>query len=88
MLMFALDRADPGFAEALARDLDVTIAPHEERVFEDGEHKLRPLVEPRGEDAYVVLSLHERLGERVAVASPDPGGIKRAQLWREISNAA
>lgn len=185
MLIFALDRADPVFAEALARDLDVTIAAHEERVFEDGERKLRPLVEPRGEDVYVVLGLHGgpdesphdklvrmlmfigtlrdhgarrvtavvpylayarkdrqtqpfdpvslryvaqmieavgtaqlvvleahnaaalqnafriptmhldarhvftpaveamQLGERVAVASPDPGGTKRAQLWRE-----
>ena len=26
--------------------------------FEDGEHKVRPLVDPRGDDAYVVTSLH------------------------------
>lgn len=185
MLIFALDRNDPSFGEALARDLDLAVSPHEERVFEDGERKLRPLVEPRGEDCYVVLGLHGgpddsphdklvrllmfigtlrdhgarrvtavvpylayarkdrqtkpfdpvglryvaqmfeavgtaqlivleahnpaalqnafriptlhldvrhvftpaveamQLGERVAVASPDPGGSKRAQLWRE-----
>ena len=58
MLIFALDTADRGFAEALAADLDVTLAPHEERRFEDGERKLRPLVDPRGDDAYVVHSLH------------------------------
>ena len=58
MLIFALDREERGFAEALARDLDVQLAPHEERRFEDGERKVRPLVDPRGDDAYVLHSLH------------------------------
>jgi ribose-phosphate pyrophosphokinase len=58
MLLFALDAHDRRFADALAADLDVAIAPHEDREFEDGEHKLRPLVDPRGSDAYVLLSLH------------------------------
>ncbi len=58
MLIFALDPEGRGFAEAIAFDLDVALAPHEERHFEDGERKLRPLVDPRGEDAYVVLGLH------------------------------
>ena len=58
MLLFALDINNLGFANALASDLDVTLSPHEERLFEDGERKLRPLVDPRGEDAYVVHSLH------------------------------
>src|SRR5450755_3978894 len=57
MLMFSLEPADP-FAQALADALDVTLAPHEERLFPDGERKLRPLVDPRGADAYVVYSLH------------------------------
>ena len=56
MLLFGLD-PDPRFAQALAADLDQPLAPHEERLFEDGECKLRPLVDPRGEDAYVVLGL-------------------------------
>jgi len=56
MLMFALD--DDPFAKALASELDVAISPHEERLFADGERKLRPLVDPRGADAYVVHSLH------------------------------
>jgi len=57
MLIFALD-TDQGFAAALAADLDEALAAHEDRAFEDGEHKLRPLVDPRGDDAYVVASLH------------------------------
>ena len=57
MLMFSLAPADP-FAQALADALGVTLSPHEERLFPDGEHKLRPLVGPRGADAYVVHSLH------------------------------
>ena len=57
MLMFALEPSDP-FAQSLAGALKVAISPHEERVFPDGERKLRPLVDPRGADAYVVHSLH------------------------------
>jgi ribose-phosphate pyrophosphokinase len=56
-LLFSLDghgRLNPALAEAL----DVAVAPHEDRRFEDGEHKLRPLVDPRGADAYVVCSLY------------------------------
>jgi ribose-phosphate pyrophosphokinase len=58
MLIFAIDPRDHPFAEALAADLDVSIAAHELRRFEDGECKARPLVDPRGEDVYVVQSLH------------------------------
>lgn len=57
MLLFSLD-SDATFAQALAASLDVVLAPHEDRCFEDGEHKIRPLVDPRGVDAYVVASLH------------------------------
>jgi ribose-phosphate pyrophosphokinase len=57
MLIFALD-TDKAFATALAADLDESLAAHEDRAFEDGEHKLRPLVDPRGDDVYVVASLH------------------------------
>lgn len=45
-------------AQALAIELD----PHEERDFEDGEHKTRPLVNVRGEDVYVLHSLAGRGG--------------------------
>lgn len=57
MLIFNLD-ADGAFASSLAADLDVALAACEDRAFDDGEHKLRPLVDPRGEDVYVVQSLH------------------------------
>lgn len=57
MLLFSLDR-DCTLAPALAAELDEAIAPHEDRAFEDGEHKLRPTVDPRGADAYVIASLH------------------------------
>jgi ribose-phosphate pyrophosphokinase len=43
---------------ALAAELGVALAPHEHRRFEDGEEKLRPLVDPAGEEACVVLGLH------------------------------
>ena len=57
MLLFSLD-PECRLAPALAGALDEPIARHEDRRFEDGEHKLRPLVDPRGEDTYVVCSLH------------------------------
>lgn len=57
MLVFSLD-PDSRFASALAAELDEPIAAHEDRCFEDGEHKWRPLVDPRGDDVYVIAGLH------------------------------
>jgi len=57
MLLFSLD-PECKLAPALAAELSEPLARHEDRRFEDGEHKLRPLVDPRGEDAYVICSLH------------------------------
>jgi ribose-phosphate pyrophosphokinase len=57
MLIFGLD-PQHGLAGALAAQLDEALAPLEDRSFEDGEHKLRPLVDPRGDDVYVVASLY------------------------------
>jgi ribose-phosphate pyrophosphokinase len=56
-LLFSLD-GHGRLVPALAEELNATVAPHEDRRFEDGEHKLRPLVDPRGADAYVVCSLY------------------------------
>lgn len=42
----------------IAGALGAALSQHEERDFEDGEHKARPLVSVRGADAYVVQSLH------------------------------
>jgi len=55
--LFALN-ASRGFGEALAMALDVPLAAHEERDFEDGEHKVRPLEGVRGRDVYVLQSLY------------------------------
>jgi ribose-phosphate pyrophosphokinase len=57
MLIFSLDR-EGEFAQAVAAQLDRTIAPHEERSFPDGERKVRPLVDPAGADVYVIHGLH------------------------------
>jgi len=57
MLLFALG-ASHAFGSSLASALDLSLSPHEERGFEDGEHKARPLVDVRGADVYVVQSLH------------------------------
>ena len=42
---------------AVARVLGTTPSRHEERDFEDGEHKARPLVSVRGDDVYVLHGL-------------------------------
>jgi ribose-phosphate pyrophosphokinase len=56
-VLFALN-ATAEFGRAVARDLWVSLAPHEEREFEDGEHKIRPLDQVEGADVYVIQSLH------------------------------
>lgn len=55
--LFALD-ASREYAERVGRALGVALSPHEERDFEDGEHKSRPLVSVRERDVFVVQSLH------------------------------
>ena len=62
MILFAL-RASGDFGAAVARALAVPLAPHEERGFEDGEHKCRPLANVRGRDVFVVHSLYGEAGE-------------------------
>lgn len=57
MQLFALN-ATREFGLKVAAELKVGLAAHEEREFEDGEHKARPLVSVRGQDVYVVQSLH------------------------------
>jgi ribose-phosphate pyrophosphokinase len=55
-LIFALG-ARRRFGESVAARLGLELSAHEERDFEDGEHKTRPLVEVGGRDVYVVHSL-------------------------------
>jgi ribose-phosphate pyrophosphokinase len=47
-----------GFAGAVAAALGTPLAASEEREFDGGEHKMRPLEDVRGEHAIVVHSLH------------------------------
>ena len=68
--LFALD-ATRAWGEAVAARLGVALMPHEERSFEDGEHKTRPLEVVRGRDVYVLQSLHG-----------DPGGSANDKLCR------
>jgi len=55
--LFALG-PERGFGERVARGLGIALAENEDRDFEDGEHKSRPLVNVRGCDAFVVQSLY------------------------------
>jgi ribose-phosphate pyrophosphokinase len=57
MDLFALNATEE-FGRKIAAKLGVELAAHEEREFEDGEHKARPLVSVRGHDVYVIQSLH------------------------------
>jgi ribose-phosphate pyrophosphokinase len=57
VLLFALNASRP-FGERVADALGATLGDHVEREFEDGEHKARPLVSVRGQDVYVIQSLH------------------------------
>jgi ribose-phosphate pyrophosphokinase len=57
MMLFAL-QATAGLGRDIAKALGCTLAAHEEREFEDGEHKVRPLDPVGGANVYVVQSLH------------------------------
>lgn len=56
-LLFACAR-DAAFAGAVAHHLGLSPSPLEERDFEDGEHKVRPLVDVGNCDVYVIAGLH------------------------------
>ena len=55
--LFALN-ASRRYGEQIAAHLGTALAPHEERDFEDGEHKTRPLANVRGTHAFVIQSLY------------------------------
>ncbi len=57
LCLFAL-HASAKLGVAVAAALDRPLAAHEEREFEDGEHKARPLEAVRGADVFVLQSLH------------------------------
>ena len=64
LCVFALE-ATRAFGERVGERLKHPLSAHEERGFEDGEHKARPLVGVRGADAYVIQSLHGDESESV-----------------------
>jgi len=96
------------FGEKVCARLGISLSAHEEREFEDGEHKARPLVNVRGKDVFVIQSLYGRIcvdhlearklfvnhfmpliGHRdVVVVSPDVGGVKRAEEFRQALSRA
>src|SRR5262245_39969979 len=53
--IFALN-SSRDFGEKVGAYLGLALSAHEEREFEDGEHKSRPLVNVRGKDAFVIHS--------------------------------
>ncbi len=57
LCLFALG-ASAELGGAVAQALGRALAAHEEREFEDGEHKARPLDAVEGADVYVIQSLH------------------------------
>ncbi|NIV75618.1 MAG: ribose-phosphate diphosphokinase [Gammaproteobacteria bacterium] len=62
--LFAL-QASRDYGQKVSRALGVPLSPHEEREFEDGEHKARPLCNVRGTDAFVVHSLYSDSAQSV-----------------------
>ncbi len=60
-LLFALRRSET-LGARVAEAAGLALAPHEEREFEDGEHKSRPLVSVRGHDCYVLHGLYGEPG--------------------------
>jgi len=60
-LLFALE-GSRDFGSRVAARLEWPLSPHEEREFEDGEHKVRPLVDVNRRDVFVVHSLHGSAG--------------------------
>lgn len=59
--LFALN-ATAELGSALAAALEHPLAPHEEREFEDGEHKTRPLEAVRGADVFFAAKPPRRTG--------------------------
>lgn len=64
MLFFALNGSE-ALGQRIAQAGSWPIAAHEERDFELGEHKARPLVDPRGQDVFVLAALHGGHGASV-----------------------
>jgi ribose-phosphate pyrophosphokinase len=64
MRLFALSESR-GLGESIGAALGMPLNAHEERDFEDGEHKTRPLENVRGCEVFVVQSLYSEPGKSV-----------------------
>ncbi|WP_027159377.1 ribose-phosphate diphosphokinase [Methylobacter luteus] len=64
MRLFALSESR-SLGESIGAALGIPLSPHEERDFEDGEHKTRPLESVRGCDVFVIQSLYSEPGKSV-----------------------
>jgi ribose-phosphate pyrophosphokinase len=64
MKVFAL-HASRAFGQKVADHLGLALSAHEERAFEEGEHKTRPLVSVRDADVFVIQSLYSGPDESV-----------------------
>jgi len=60
--LFALGESRE-FGERVAAALGMPLGKHEERNFEDGEHKIRPLENVRGGDVFIIQSLYGEPGK-------------------------
>ncbi|OGB25814.1 MAG: ribose-phosphate pyrophosphokinase [Burkholderiales bacterium RIFCSPLOWO2_02_FULL_57_36] len=56
-MLFTLNESH-AFGEQVSQRLGIALSAHEEREFEDGEHKARPLVNVRGRNVFVLHSLY------------------------------
>jgi len=61
MLFFALNRSDE-LGRAIAAAGGFAVSSHEEREFDGGEHKARPLISVRGKDVFVLHTLNGEAG--------------------------
>lgn len=62
--VFAIETSS-GYGKQVSDSLGVPLASHEEREFEDGEHKIRPLEHVRGCDVFVIHSFYSEPGQSV-----------------------
>jgi ribose-phosphate pyrophosphokinase len=84
MQLYALDPDEP-LGPALAAALEEPLAAFEERCFEDGERKLRPLHDPHGHEAVIVAALHGVGASGPTMSAPTS---PHDRLWRLMLLAA
>jgi ribose-phosphate pyrophosphokinase len=83
--LFALEPTHE-LGKKVSSRLGIPLSPHEEREFEDGEHKSRPLVSVRGDDVFVIESLysdsHRSVNDKLARLLFFLGALRDASAGR------